>query len=154
MNVVWCLNGSWCLEQAKIIAGEDLIDKRNSDKTRNDTSFLPLYMAQNPSKLAFLENPFFFNTRLTIQQGIFLCPGDISLPFEENLKSLEGWKGKDAIVKIRCEMNAQCRRTALAELHRMNVHRANLFPGLDGFAQSLKQRLPFYEQMAAQRTGQ
>jgi hypothetical protein len=34
-------------------------------------------------------NPFMLNERLVIQQGLFLCAGDISIPFEDNLAMLQ-----------------------------------------------------------------
>src|SRR2546421_4497815 len=33
-------------------------------------------------------NPFWMNQRLSIQQGVFLCPGDVSIPFMENLSAM------------------------------------------------------------------
>jgi len=150
-SVVWCLKQTWCLKQARAIAGETLISKR--DELRNEETFRKLYTAAPPYKLVFLENPFFLHRKLIIQQGVFLCSGDISVPFEDNLKSLDGWHKASSVVKIRCEMTTKDRLDALEELHRMNVHRANLFPGLDGFAQSLNYRLRFYEQLATNGEG-
>jgi hypothetical protein len=152
--VVWCLNGDWCHKQACLAAGENLIRKRNIDKTRNDISFIPLYMRKKRLKLAFLENPFLFNERLIIQQGVFLCPGDISVPFEDNLRQFNAWGSNNSIVKLRFDMGGQKYLNAIQELLHMNVGRANLFPGLDGFAQSLKQKLPTYAKMATRRIGQ
>ncbi|HLN02329.1 MAG TPA: hypothetical protein VK335_23780 [Bryobacteraceae bacterium] len=73
------------------------------------------------------------NERLTIQQGLFLCPAQVSMGFEENLQamSLKGTK----IDKLVFPSNL--RAHILAELNKMNISRASLFPGLDGFAQSL-----------------
>jgi hypothetical protein len=153
-SIVWCLNGDWCLKQAALIAGRDLIDARNTDETRNDKSFKPLYMRKKPFKMVFIENPYLFHERLIIQQGVFLCPGDISTKFEINIKSLDGWTKKSSIVKLRFQMAKQDHLRALMELQSMNVGNAVLFPGLDGFAQSLKQKLPLYERMARRGIGQ
>ena len=153
-SIVWCLNGDWCLKQATLIAGKDLIVARNTDETRNDSSFKPLYMRKKPFKMVFIENPYLFHERLIIQQGVFLCPGDISTKFEINIKSLDGWTKKSSIVKIRFQMTKQDHLRALTELQSMNVGNAVLFPGLDGFARSLKQKLPLYERMARRGIGQ
>jgi len=153
-SIVWCLNGDWCLKQAALIAGKDLIDARNTDETRNDSSFKPLYMRKKPFKMVFIENPYLFHERLIIQQGVFLCPGDISTKFEINITSLDGWTKKSSIVKIRFQMTKQDHLRALTELQSMNVGNAVLFPGLDGFARSLKQKLPLYERMARRGIGQ
>jgi len=77
--------------------------------------------------------PFRMNERLTIQQGLFLCPAQVSLGFEENLQAM-GTKGTK-IEKL--VFSASLREEILAELNKMNINRASLFPGIDGFAQSL-----------------
>jgi hypothetical protein len=73
------------------------------------------------------------NERLTVQQGLFLCPSQVSAGFEENLQamSLTGTK----IEKL--DFPSNLRESVLAELNKMNINRASLFPGIDGFAQSL-----------------
>ncbi len=76
------------------------------------------------------------NERLTIQQGVFLCPGDIGQSFERNLRSLE--YEKDSIVKFIIPHEA--RNKALRELKHMNISKATLFPDLGGFAESLNDR--------------
>lgn len=43
---------------------------------------------------------------------------------------------------------------AIEQLLLMNISRDSLFPGLDGFAQSLKQKLPLYTKMAENQVGQ
>jgi len=47
--VVWCLNKKWLLNTVENIpVVSDLIPLRNRDTTRNDQSFIPLYMGENP----------------------------------------------------------------------------------------------------------
>jgi hypothetical protein len=94
--------------------------------------------------MVYLENPYFFNSRLNIQQGVFLCTGDVTFPYEDNLKGLEGCFHTNAVQKIRCVMDIKERHRALKALHKMNIHRESLFPGLDGFAQALAHRLWMY----------
>jgi hypothetical protein len=77
--------------------------------------------------------PFRMNERLTIQQGLFLCPAQVSMSFEENLQAM-GTQGT-GIEKL--VFPAMLREDILAELNKMNINRASLFPGIDGFAQSL-----------------
>jgi hypothetical protein len=81
-SVVWCINHKQCLESAYAIAGKDVIEKRNCYNTRNDHTFLPLYIEPPLYNMVFLENPFFFNPRLNVQQGLFLCPGNICASFD------------------------------------------------------------------------
>lgn len=86
-------------------------------------------------------NPFRLNERLVIQQGDFLCQGDISKTFEENLAAVLPNAKKDSdckLFKYVIKSGKKERKEILLNLHRMNINRATLFPGLDGFAQSLK----------------
>jgi hypothetical protein len=143
-SVIWCMNHQWWMKAAKAIVGPERYEQRNRYETRNDQTFLPLYMTEKPFKMVYLENPFFFNSRLNIQQGVFLCNGDITASFEENLKALGACSHYEGVVKIHCRMTMDERLEALKELHKMNIHRESLFPGLDGFAQALGHRLRMY----------
>ena len=69
---------------------------------------------------------------------MFMCPGNIGTPFEENLKGLEGWKNKKNIMKIILKFNKTKIIEARERLYDLNITRATLFPGLGGFAESLK----------------
>ena len=89
-------------------------------------------------------NPFRLNERLVIQQSDFLCTGDISKPFEENLAAmLPEDKGQNnfKLYKYEIDFSGKERQKALLHLHRMNINEATLFPGLGGFARSLKHLL-------------
>jgi len=146
-SVVWCVNQTWWSKKALAIMGEHRYEQRHKYETRNDASFIPLYMTDEPYKMVGLENPFFFNQRLNIQQGVFLCSGHVGVSFEENLKALDDWHNTNAVIKIHCEMKIEERLRALRELHKMNIHRESLFPGLDGFAQALSHRLWMYQKI-------
>ncbi len=143
-QTIWCFNGAWCREEATKIAGDELIQKRGKDELRDDSTFTALYMADKPFNLVFLENPFFSHTRLVIQRGVFLCPGNVSIGLERNIRALKGWQDKKAIVRIRCKLQLGERLRALDELYNMGINQASLFPGLDGFARSYKTRLHFF----------
>ena len=146
-GVVWCMNQKWWMRQARAIVGEERFDQRNRYDTRNDASFLPLYMTPNPSRLVYLENPYFFSSRLNIQQGVFLCTGDVTASYQDNLKALGNSCSESSVIKIECRMSAEDKLRAMKELNRMNIHRESLFPGLDGFAQALGHRLRMYLQL-------
>lgn len=79
-------------------------------------------------------NPFRLNERLTIQQGLFLAPGDVSKRFLLNLGLLPGASeaGLTRYVIPRSKSLDVAR-----SLYEMNVTQTTLFPGLDGFAESL-----------------
>jgi hypothetical protein len=146
-SVVWCVNQTWWSQTARSIVGDLRYEQRNRYETRNDDSFVPLYMTEKPYRMVYLENPFFFNQRLNIQQGVFLCSGNVAVPFEENLRALDGCYDANSVLKVCCEMKIEDRLRAMKELHKMNIHRESLFPGLDGFAQALSHRLWMYQQI-------
>ena len=82
-----------------------------------------------------------------MQQGCFLCPGDLSKTygFESNfLQQLIMGKDPEYFYPVwnppqifRFIIPGELRGPVLHELRRMNINRASLFPGLDGFATSL-----------------
>lgn len=89
-----------------------------------------------PQKRVYTVNPGIFNERLIIQQGVFLCPGDMSVTFAENLaEHFSGNNSKGKIIKY--AIDTKKRNELLRKLHRMNINRASLFPGIDGFAKSI-----------------
>jgi hypothetical protein len=78
------------------------------------------------------------NKRLVLQQGVFLAPGDVTRSFIDNFRVLCGSKNsRDHFVKLILVSDLSFTKEAISELHRMNINRATLFPGLDGFATSL-----------------
>jgi hypothetical protein len=102
---------------------------------------------RNSIKFAAPVNPFILNDRLTFQKGLFLCPGDPTKSFMENLQALKG--GDDNCKKLMLFQTDQRtpvslsafkeqRRTALDRLYHMNISHDTLFPGLEGFARSLE----------------
>ena len=136
---IWALNMEWTVEESKAkfkkgtLAWKFLQEFVTEEKEKQ---FKTVYMGAKPKRFACPQNPFRLNERLTIQKGVFMCPGNVSLSFEENLRSLRGWNKDQNIVKI--IIPAKFRREALDILYYMNVSHATLFPGLDGYARSLK----------------
>lgn len=102
--------------------------------------FKDVFMSQ-VWRLVCPMQPFRMNERLTIQQGLFLCPGSPNFSFEENLvQVLEPFRHD--VYKI--VISTKCRVEVLRQLGRMNVNDATLFPGLDGFPRSLSTSLELY----------
>lgn len=84
---------------------------------------------------AYPINPFRLNERLRIQRGVFLIPGDISKSLIANLEAHPKYDDPKHIIKI--VIPGSETRNVLKQLWNMNISRASLFPGLDGYAQSL-----------------
>jgi hypothetical protein len=135
----------------------DVISKiieRSDDSERTNKTFVPLYM-ENKYKFVGHENPLQLHRRLHLQQGTFLCPGNIRVPFMENLLYPYRDYGKtDKIRKITCRFQVSDLREAFKQYMRMNMTRESLFPGLDGFSQSIKYQLWFYRKLKDWRTGE
>jgi FRG domain len=147
---VWCVNCEWCEAAAKKIVGSDMIQARNEG--RDESSFKQMYMPDSvPQKFVFTENPIHLNPRLTIQQGVFLCPGDIQAPFGDNLEAMDGCQEDRHILKLNLDFSIENVRDFASRLTRMNVDSSALFPGLDGFARSLEERIPLYSNTAKNR---
>jgi hypothetical protein len=152
--VIWCISIAWLYDAAVDAVGSELITRRNDDSTRCDVSFLPLYMPDGrPHKFVHGENPLNLNERLVIQQGVFLCPGDAGSTFVDNLTAMRGWNLAENVLKLRLLMDGtELKRFAFA-LTRMNVGSEVLFPGLDGFARSLNERLLLMADLARRKVG-
>lgn len=96
--------------------------------------------------------------RLHIQRGIFLFPTNLEVPLEQNLTAMYGWpenalQRKDGAyiysnnedlrssvelaTVVKFELSHSFQRSLLVYLHSVNMNPATLFPGLDGFCQSL-----------------
>jgi hypothetical protein len=102
------------------------------------TAYL-LHVMECPTRSIWAINPFRLNERLSVQQGVFLCPGDLTASFEDNLSA--GNPSPENLVCFELSTEPRARGEMLSALHRMNINNASLFPGLDGFARSLRQAL-------------
>lgn len=106
----------------------------------------------NPPSAVFKDEPFYLNRRLALQQGCFLIPFDVSKSFWENLVSPQTglsdghntnlpdftWYLKQLNffrILIRKPQHSAIRR----QLRQMNITREQLFPGIDGMAESFWQ---------------
>lgn len=82
--------------------------------------------------------PMKMNDRLLLQQGLFLAPTDVTVPFHDILDNLP--HRRHNIVKISIS-KAEARLEILGKLHRTGLSRSALFPGLQGFAESLRAKV-------------
>jgi len=144
---VWALDGPWALDgsvkaldKAGKLEAERLLERplEGYEKVVHE-----LWFKEPHAKAACPLNPFRLNERLRIQKGAFLVPGDVQASFMENLEALPGHNEAAHVVKI--VIPFELRREALRELFQMNVTRTSLFPGLDGYAQSLGIYHPVFE---------
>ena len=159
--VIWCFRECWFEDELKNTNPDllSLLEQRNDDRKRNDDTFIPLYQIgdapPDSDKRSFVkpENPFHLNERLTTQQGVFLCPGNLRNTFVDNLKAIPDWDSERNIVKLSLSLSKKEAIEFVLHLKNMNLGFAALFPGLDGFARSIGQQIFYYQKLAGDRAG-
>lgn len=139
---VWKINKSWLNDEGRKLFKElsratVIFDECDEDVEEH---FKNSVLEEKKDVAAVVQvNPFQLDERLTIQKGVFLYPCDVSKPFAVNLSAMPGYGDPSNVLKLKiADPGKDDRRSALKWLHAMNISRATLFPGLDGFAQSLK----------------
>ena len=113
-------------------------------KSRAVGSFKALFAPDRPRKFVLSITPYRLNDRIAFQRGAFLCPGDVTANFMDNLHNTVG--DEDVHEKVlKFTMPARENRDrALKLLDEMNINRITLFPGMSGFAESFDARIPFF----------
>lgn len=154
-HAVWALDLSedWFVGQVREIFGSDpttasILGKDGDIDVRKGSTFKALFRQRHGKHFIYPVNPFRMNQRMLTQQGVFLCPADLRHSFMENLAGiLERTEPREVkgrrLVKILIRHDPEQRARMLLQLHRMNINDATLFPGLEGFAQSLEVRAAF-----------
>lgn len=131
---VWAINKSWLTKRTeRIIEAAGLSERfKTYARGRDGAAFRDIFLVSRPT-LVSAVSAFRMNQRLTIQQGIFLCPGDVTKTFAQNLTALGDVEDHVRAITISPDARAEL----LVALSRANINRATLFLGLDGFATSL-----------------
>jgi hypothetical protein len=148
---IWCIHIEYLKQRAtELLADHFGQELDRSQNLINEELFGKIFY-QNNLRLVFPIEPFRMNRRYSLQQSVFLSTGTSSVPLMDQLLFL-GDQMKQAVVKI--EVPTVHKKTVLRELQLMNLHRASLFPDLDGYAASLKLRydsMKTPQEMAAQQ---
>ena len=160
-HAIWAVRNKWVAQEGiELLKQRNTIDVRYFENEQNEQqwesqksffeSLLNLQArtpedrierSKNNPPCVFPVNAMRLNERSTIQQGVFVCPGNVTKSFDDNLRSLEGFHEQQNLLKI--VISQEVRSEALKRLHSMNINRASLFPGLQGFAESLGIYHPF-----------
>ncbi len=151
---IWCINPAKLIENAKMKdpAIAKNLEARKTDSLRNNETFRPLYM-DNCHTFVACENPIQIHTRLHLQHGAFLCPGNIRKSFMDNLLYPYDGKEIEDIKVFTCVFTPKSLTNAFEQYYRMNLTRESLFPGLDGFSESMQYQLWFYRKLEDWRKG-
>ena len=138
---IWCIDALWFQDQTINHLG---ITDKEFMPGKCGKDFEKYFMkvnGKNVKQAVYQMTPYQLNLRLSIQQGTFLCPCNINFSFMANFcASISKNTSINNHVKI-LEIEPQIRAKILKELYRMNITKASLFPGLTGFAESLKHSL-------------
>lgn len=138
---VWGINIDFLKRSALKILSEEFGEALQESKNLINENLFEKIFFQNNKKLVFPVEPFRMNKRYSLQQSVFISTGICEIPLMEQLDFL-GEDTRPSVVKI--EMPSVDKKEALRDLQQMNLHRASLFPDLDGYALSLRLR---YESM-------
>ena len=136
--VVWALNTKWLAGALRRALPPD--DWRLSQDTKRREAFAAVYVDRTPPvRFVSPATPRQLNDRLSIQQGVFLCPADVSVSWLENLSVVDF--GRDDSRARAFLLGRALMPAAFEGLQRMNVTARSLQPGLDGYARSMNHRI-------------
>jgi hypothetical protein len=151
---LWALDMDWLIRNAERQFKYAIGHLSTEDPHLKSKEFFDLVFNRYPPfDLVYSLNPERRNERLIIQQGLFLAPANITKTFEENIAALQATdtNAGEHIQKLIIRASPKLKREILRHLFRMNVTRATLFPGLDGFAASLRNYLAFPDILKARK---
>lgn len=144
---IWAINLQWLEAKEKKQIGSI------PSEAKARTAFLNGLLDQSKTPLIVRINPSQANERMFAQQGFFLWKLLGETPFFDQVlisMVLDPIQEQPVIRKL--EVHESLRISFLETLRNMNIHRASLFPGLDGFCQSLKVDLEIKVAHQAART--
>lgn len=151
---VWAINKTWLTKQYRS-AMYNYFPEAEADRLleswgkRDGWIFEELFFVPNPPlNHIWPVGPFTFNDRLAAQQGLFLCANNINVPFHHTLESIPD--SKDNVVSLQIQ-GSSARNEILRKLYRTRTGHETLFPGFQGFAESLRLKIPIILQLQEQK---
>jgi hypothetical protein len=136
---VWAIDQIWLFRSLKELSAEGVREAFKLDpELRGPRSAHTLLTTKGVTSVAPLV-PYHLSERLAVQQGVFLVPLNLEVSFMENLRAVaQPPELRDHILKLEIPVVRKVQYQMLVSLERLNVHRLSLFPGIDGFAQSMQ----------------
>lgn len=154
-SAIWATNFEWASDSAvkKYEGATEMQDYiRDGLPAKDYKAFDELTINNDKAIKHFLMvGPYRRHPRLAVQQGVFACPVDVCASFMENLKEMPEWDKEKNLICIK--IPADLRNEGLRQLHYMGINRTSLFPGLDGFAESLNYAFPLVWKDIREREG-
>jgi hypothetical protein len=139
---IWAMDLSRIWDRAYAMDHLKPLLDRDPNAKREDTVAAMIHH-EPPRPGVFRLNPWKMNRRLIVQQSLFLVPGDLTVPFMDNLLAMGSLD--EFLLEIPLSTDRAFLKEATRELLAMNMMSATLFPGLDGFARNLTTLIPFPE---------
>jgi FRG domain len=144
--VVWAVNKTWLARHAEsllraIPAGSDGIDGKKLEEgllKREGWAVDRLMFTPLLPPTVVPVGPLKTNDRLFLQQGLFLAVTKVNKSFHDTLRDLPN--SRENVVEIRIG-STKARYEILSRLQRTGLSRAALFPGLQGFAESMRGKI-------------
>jgi hypothetical protein len=138
---VWAVDSSWVVETANsVLMKHDPKFPQVPDIRAFHQYLNEILLQQNPN-VVVVVNPVRMNERAAAQQGMFLCDLGKSRRFDISLLDMIVSYPPKSPVVWKVEVTPDERVRFFHELGRMNISGESLFPGLDGFARSIRVRL-------------
>lgn len=154
----------WAVDIAKvnaILRGSQIVaETHRQANARNLENVARVLRREILGRRVIPVEPFTLNERISIQQGLFLIPCDLSAPFMLNLAAVFGLDeditqradslelatsditvARQAPPVLKIVLPRQMHDNAITDLRNMNITAETLFPGLEGFSRSLIQHL-------------
>ena len=139
---VWAISSEWCQAKSAMAVRKKMKLSKEEFSNREDFSLdniIDEFIFKEDIPLVAPLRPIKLNVRISSQQGLFLCPGDLNLTFMENLRSLGEADLPNVLYKF--VFPSDWRSEIFHDLFNMNIGPQTLFPGLDGFAKSVKLKM-------------
>jgi hypothetical protein len=157
---IWAIDCDWTLKGSANSCGQFDPKLSHAELSAKMSRFVNERLASEadssgPYGIVFPIDPHHVNERMTAQQGLFLCSPQNRPPFDiAVLTMICHDENPDSPPVRKLIVRPQDRIEFLMHLRRMNITAASLFPGLEGFAQSLATELKikmFEERIASER---
>ena len=138
-SAVWAIDLAWLKTK-----GRELLQPKNMPPEENGSpaaaaDYTNRLLRETDDRVIVKINPTISNPRMFAQRGMFLCKLRHQASFEQILMTMVIHPEATARPVIRkIEVGSRLRIDFLKRLRAMNIHRASLFPGLDGLGLSLK----------------
>jgi FRG domain len=164
-SVIGAISKTWLTKCTQsVIAKMNDVTLLEDWGNRVGKAFDRIFFMQPAHRFVSAASPAKMHERLAIQQSIFLCPGDVTASFLENLRGMQGSaenvrpivldaggdeRSRGEIQSKRSTRVKTPREEILLKLMRVGIDRSSLFPGLEGFAQSMRSRIFVFRKLRA-----